>query len=77
MIKALWIFVIMPVMILLVLSTVVLGMAAVLTFIYMDLSVFSGLYEAVTAIAPTEMRLLYVGAVAISAVIVLIDESYL
>ena len=77
MIKALWIFVIMPVMVLLVLSTVVLGMAAVLTFIYMDLSVFSGLYEAVTAIAPTEMRLLYVGAVAISAVIVLIDESYL
>ena len=59
------------------LSTAVLGMAAVLTFISMDLSVFSGLYEAVTAIAPTEMRLLYVGAVAISAVIVLIDESYL
>lgn len=77
MIKALQIFVIMPVVILLVLSTVVLGMAAVLTFISMDLSVFSGLYEAVTAIAPTEMRLLYVGAVAISAVIVLIDEGYL
>ena len=77
MIKALWIFVIMPVVILLVLSTVVLGMAAVLTFISMDLSVFSGLYEAVTAIAPTEMRLLYVGAVAISAVIVLIDETHL
>lgn len=77
MIKALQIFVIMPVVILLVLSTVVLGMAAVLAFIAMDLSVFSGLYEAVTAIAPTEMRLLYVGAVAISAVIVLIDESYL
>lgn len=77
MIKALWIFVIMPVVILLVLSTVVLGMAAVLTFISMDLSVFSGLYEAVAAIAPTEMRLLYVGAVAISAVIVLIDEGCL
>lgn len=77
MIKALWIFAIMPVMVLLVLSTAVLGMAAVLTFISMDLSVFSGLYEAVTAITPTEMRLLYVGAVAISAVIVLIDESYL
>lgn len=77
MIKALQIFVIMPVVILLVLSTVVLGMAAVLTFIAMDLSVFSGLYEAVTAITQTEMRLLYVGAVAISAVIVLIDESYL
>lgn len=77
MIKALQIFVIMPVVILLVLSTVVLGMAAVLTFIAMDLSVFSGLYEAVTAIMPTEMRLLYVGVVAISAVIVLIDESYL
>lgn len=77
MIKALWIFVIMPVVILLVLSTVVLGMAAVLTFISMDLSVFSGLYEAVTAIEPTEMRLLYVGAVAISAVIVLIDEGCL
>lgn len=77
MIKALWIFAIMPVVILLVLSTVVLGMAAVLTFISMDLSTFSGLYEAVTAITPTEMRLLYVGAVAISAVIVLIDESSL
>lgn len=77
MIKALWIFVIMPVVILLVLSTAVLGMAAVLAFISMDLSVFSGLYEAVTAIAPTEMRLLYVGAVAISAVTVLIDESCL
>lgn len=77
MIKALQIFVIMPVVILLVLSTVVLGMAAVLTFIAMDLSVFSDLYEAVTAITPTEMRRLYVGAVAISAVIVLIDESYL
>lgn len=77
MIKALWIFVIMPVVILLVLSTAALGMAAVLTFISMDLSVFSDLYEAVTAIAPTEMRLLYVGAVAISAVIVLIDESCL
>lgn len=77
MIKALWIFVIMPVVVLLVLSTAVLGMAAVLTFISMDLSVFSGLYEAVTEITPTEMRLLYVGAVAISAVIVLIDESYL
>lgn len=77
MIKALWIFVIMPVVILLVLSTAVLGMAAVLTFISMDLSVFSGLYKAVTAIAPTEMRLLYVGAVSISAVIVLIDESHL
>lgn len=77
MIKALQIFVIMPVVILLVLSTVALGMAAVLAFIAMDLSVFSGLYEAVTTITPTEMRLLYVGAVAISAVIVLIDESYL
>lgn len=77
MIKALWIFIIMPVVILLVLSALVLGMAAVLTFISMDLSVFSGLYEAVTAIAPTEMRLLYVGAVAISAVTVLIDESCL
>ncbi len=77
MIKALWIFAIMPVVVLLVLSTAVLGMAAVLTFISMDLSVFSGLYEAVTAIAPTEMRLLYVGAVSISAVIVLIDESHL
>lgn len=77
MIKALWIFVIMPIVILLVLSAAVIGMAAVLTFISMDLSVFSGLYEAVTAIAPAEMRLLYVGAVAISAVIVLIDESYL
>lgn len=77
MIKALWIFAIMPVVILLVLSTVVLGMAAVLTFISIDLSAFSGLYEAVTTITPTEMRLLYVGAVVISAVIVLIDESYL
>ena len=77
MIKALQIFVIMPVVILLVLSTAVLGMAAVLAFIAMDLSVFPGLYEAATAITPTEMRLLYVGAVAISAVIVLIDESYL
>lgn len=77
MIKALYISVIMPVVILLVLSAAVLGMAAVLTFISMDLSVFSGLYEAVTAITPTEMRLLYVGAVAISAVIVLIDESHL
>lgn len=77
MIKALWIFVIMPIVILLVLSIAVIGMATVLTFISMDLSVFSGLYEAVTAIAPTEMRLLYIGAVAISAVIVLIDESYL
>lgn len=77
MIKALRIFVIMPVVILLVLSTVVLGMAAVLAFIAMDLSVFSDLYEAVAAITPTEMRLLYVGAVAISAVTVLIDESYL
>lgn len=77
MIKALCIFVIMPVVILLVLSAVLLGVAAVLTFIVMDLSAFSGLYEAVTAITPTEMRLLYVGAVAISAVIVLIDESYL
>ena len=77
MIKALWIFVIMPVVILLVLSTAVLGIAAVLTFISMDLSVFSGLYEAVTAITPTEMRILYVGAVAISVVTVLIDESYL
>lgn len=77
MIKALWIFVIMPVVILLVLSTMVLGMAAVLAFIAMGLPVFSGLYEAVTAITPTEMRLLYVGAVAILAVIVLIDESYL
>lgn len=75
MIKALWIFGVMPVVILLVLSTVVLGTAAVLTFISMDLSVFSDLYEAVTAIAPTEMRLLYVGAVAFSAVIVLIDEG--
>ena len=75
--KYIVIFVIMPVVILLVLPTVVLGMAAVLTFIAMDLSVFSGLYGAVTAITPTEMRLLYVGAVAISAVIVLIDESYL
>lgn len=77
MIKALQIFVIMPVVILLVLSTVVLGMAAVLSFIAMDLSVFSDLYEAVAAITPTEMRLLYVGAVAISAVTVLIDESLL
>lgn len=77
MIKALHIFVIMPVVILLVLSTVVLGMAAILTFIAMDLSVFSSLYEAVTAITPAEMRLLYVGAVAISAVIVLIEDSYL
>lgn len=77
MIKALQIFVIMPVVILLVLSAAVLGMAAVLAFIAMDLSVFSGLCEAVAAITPTEMRLLYVGAVAISAVIVLIDESYL
>lgn len=77
MIKALWIFAVMPVVILLVLSTVVLGMAAVLTFISMDLSAFSSLYEAVTSISPTEMRLLYVGAVAISAVIVLIDESHL
>lgn len=77
MIKALQIFVIMPVVILLVLSTVVLGMAAILAFIAMDLSVFSGLYEAVTAIEPTEMRLLYVGAVTISAVIVLIDEAHL
>lgn len=74
MIKALQIFAIMPVVILLALSTVVLGAAAVLTFIAMDLSVFLGLYEAVVAITPTEMRLLYVGAVAISAVIVLIDE---
>ena len=63
--------------ILLVLSVAVLGMAAVLAFISMDLSVFSDLYEAVTAITPTEMRLLYVGTVAISAVIVLIEESYL
>ena len=77
MIKALWIFIIMPVVILLVLSALVLGMAAVLTFISMDLSVFSGLYEAVTAIEPTEMRLIYVGAVTISAVIVLIDEAHL
>ena len=77
MIKALLIFVIMPFVILLVLSTAVLGMAAVLTFITMDLSAFSGLYEAVTAITPTEMRLLYVGTVAISAVIVLVEESYL
>ena len=77
MIKALWIFAVMPVVILLVLSTVVLGMAAVLTFISMDLPAFSSLYEAVTSISPTEMRLLYVGAVAISAVIVLIDESHL
>lgn len=77
MIKALWIFAIMPVVILLVLSTAVLGMAAVLAFISMDLSAFSGLYEAVTAVSPTKMRLLYVGAVAISAVIVLIEENYL
>nr|DAG23424.1 MAG TPA: hypothetical protein [Caudoviricetes sp.] len=77
MIKALQILVIMPFVILLVLAAAVLGMAAVLAFISMDLSVFSGLYEAVTAIAPTEMRLLYVGTVAISAVIVLIEESYL
>lgn len=77
MIKALCIFIIMPVVILLVLSALVLCMAAVLTFISMDLSVFSGLYEAVTTIEPTEMRLLYVGAVTISAVIVLIDEAHL
>lgn len=77
MIKVLWIFTIMPFVILLVFSAAVLGMVAVLVFISMDLSVFSGLYEAVTAITPTEMRLLYVGAVAISAVIVLTEESYL
>lgn len=77
MIKALWIFIVMPLLMLFVLAAAVLFLAVALLFITMDLSVFSGLYEAVTAITPTEMRLLYVGAVAISAVIVLIEENYL
>lgn len=75
MIKALQILVIMPLLMLFVLAAAVLVLAVALFFITMDPSVFFSLYEAVTAITPTEMRLLYVGTVAISAVIILAEES--
>lgn len=75
MIKVLWIFVIMPFLMLLVLSAAVLILAVALFFISMDPSIFFSLYKEATLADLTGIRLLYVAAVAISAVIILTEES--
>lgn len=68
MIKALWIFIVMPLLMLFVL-------AVALFFITMDPSVFFSLYKEVTQADLTGIRLLYVVAVVVSAVIILAEES--
>ncbi|HAX8749195.1 TPA: hypothetical protein JTC92_004430 [Escherichia coli] len=75
MIKLLWIFAIMPLAIFFVLAFSVLILALALCFISMDSSVFFSLYEEATQASLTGIRLLYVAAVAISAVIILTEES--
>lgn len=75
MIKALWIFVIMPLLMFLVLSAAVLILAVALFFISMDPSVFFSLYKEATQADLTGVRLLYVVAVVVSAIIILAEES--
>lgn len=77
MIKVLWIFVIMPLLMFLVLSAAVLILAVALFFISMDPSVFFSLYKEVIQTDLTGVRLLYVVAVVVSAIIILAEESYL
>nr|DAO35409.1 MAG TPA: hypothetical protein [Caudoviricetes sp.] len=75
MIKALWIFIVMPLLMLFVLAAAVLFLAVALFFITMDPSVFFSLYKEVTQADLTGIRLLYVVAVVVSAVIILAEES--
>ncbi|HHH6449952.1 TPA: hypothetical protein ACP2C1_004023 [Escherichia coli] len=75
MIKALWIFIVMPLLMLFVLAAAVLVLAVALFFITMDPSVFFSLYKDVTQADLTGVRLLYVVAVVVSAVIILAEES--
>lgn len=75
MIKALWIFIVMPLLMLFVLTAAVLFLAVALFFITMDPSVFFSLYKEVTQADLTGIRLLYVVAVVVSAVIILAEES--
>lgn len=75
MIKALWIFIVMPLLMLFVLAAAVLFLAVALFFITMDPSVFFSLYKDVTQADLTGIRLLYVVAVVVSAVIILAEES--
>lgn len=75
MIKALWIFIVMPLLMLFVLAAAVLVLAVALFFITMDPSVFFSLYKEVTQADLTGIRLLYVVAVVVSAVIILAEES--
>lgn len=77
MIKAMWIFIVMPLLMLFVLASAVLVLAVALFFITMDPSVFFSLYKDVTQADLTGVRLLYVVAVVVSAVIILAEESYL
>jgi hypothetical protein len=75
MIKALWIFIVMPLLMLFVLAAAVLVLAVALFFITMDQSVFFSLYKEVIQADLTGIRLLYVVAVVVSAVIILAEES--
>lgn len=75
MIKAMWIFIVMPLLMLFVLAAAVLVLAVALFFITMDPSVFFSLYKEVTQADLTGIRLLYVVAVVVSAVIILVEES--
>lgn len=75
MIKALWIFIVMPLLMLFVLAAAVLFLAVALFFITMDPSVFFSLYKEATQADLTSIRLLYVVAVVVSAVIILAEES--
>ena len=75
MIKILWIFIILPLLMLFVLAAAVLFLAVALFFITMDPSVFFSLYKEVTQADLTGIRLLYVVAVVVSAVIILAEES--
>ena len=75
MIKALWIFIVIPLLMLFVLAAAVLVLAVALFFITMDTSVFFSLYKEVTQADLTGIRLLYVVAVVVSAVIILAEES--
>lgn len=75
MIKVLWIFVIMPLLMLLALSAAVLILGVALFFISMDSSVFFSLYKEASQADLTGIRLLYVVAVVVSAIIILAGES--
>lgn len=79
MIKVLWIFIILPLLMFLVLSGVVLIMVLVMTvtlfFVSMDTSVFFILYKEAAQADLTGIYLLYAVAVVISAVIVLVGEK--